>query len=577
MKILLKYLKPHSKWIVLAIILLITQASCELSLPDYMSRIINQGIIRGDLAYIYKVGIVMLIISLISVIAAVIVGLLASRIAARVANLLRKDVFERVTYFKSETLDVFSSASLMTRTTNDVTQIQSVLILIIRLVFYAPIMGIGGIIKALSKNVSMSWIIALSVGLLIALIGTIMSLTISRFKKIQRFVDQLNLIIRENLSGLLVVRAFHTERFEEKRFDAINSDLKGVQTFNNRAMSFLMPTMMLLMNLTGVLIIWEGAKQIELAALEVGDMIAFMQYTMQIIMSFIMVSVMFILIPRALVSANRIQEVLNSPLNLEEEDSRKEAKVLSGEVTFEDVSFSYQGAKEEVLKHISFTARPGEMTAIIGATGSGKTTLVNLIPRFYEVTSGRILIDGEDIRNMSKQVLRRQIGYIPQKAILFSGTIESNLKYGDESLNASDLMEISRIAQAEEFIKMKKNKLKEEISQGGGNVSGGQKQRLSIARALAKKAPIYIFDDSFSALDFKTDRKLRLALKEKVGEATLLVVAQRISSIKTADEIIVLEEGEMVGKGTHKELMKNSKVYREIAFSQLSKEELEDA
>lgn len=577
MKILLKYLKPHSKWIVLAIILLITQASCELSLPDYMSRIINQGIIRGDLAYIYKVGIVMLIISLISVIAAVIVGLLASRIAARVANLLRKDVFERVTYFKSETLDVFSSASLMTRTTNDVTQIQSVLILIIRLVFYAPIMGIGGIIKALSKNVSMSWIIALSVGLLIALIGTIMSLTISRFKKIQRFVDQLNLIIRENLSGLLVVRAFHTERFEEKRFDAINSDLKGVQTFNNRAMSFLMPTMMLLMNLTGVLIIWEGAKQIELAALEVGDMIAFMQYTMQIIMSFIMVSVMFILIPRALVSANRIQEVLNSPLNLEEEDSRKEAKVLSGEVTFEDVSFSYQGAKEEVLKHISFTARPGEMTAIIGATGSGKTTLVNLIPRFYEVTSGRILIDGEDIRNISKQVLRRQIGYIPQKAVLFSGTIESNLKYGDESLDAGDLMEISRIAQAEEFIKMKKNKLKEEISQGGGNVSGGQKQRLSIARALAKKAPIYIFDDSFSALDFKTDRKLRLALKEKVGEATLLVVAQRISSIKTADEIIVLEEGEMVGKGTHKELMKNSKVYREIAFSQLSKEELEDA
>lgn len=577
MKILLKYLKPHSKWIVLAIILLITQASCELSLPDYMSRIINQGIIRGDLAYIYKVGIVMLIISLISVIAAVIVGLLASRIAARVANLLRKDVFERVTYFKSETLDVFSSASLMTRTTNDVTQIQSVLILIIRLVFYAPIMGIGGIIKALSKNVSMSWIIALSVGLLIALIGTIMSLTISRFKKIQRFVDQLNLIIRENLSGLLVVRAFHTERFEEKRFDAINSDLKGVQTFNNRAMSFLMPTMMLLMNLTGVLIIWEGAKQIELAALEVGDMIAFMQYTMQIIMSFIMVSVMFILIPRALVSANRIQEVLNSPLNLEEEDSRKEAKVLSGEVTFEDVSFSYQGAKEEVLKHISFTARPGEMTAIIGATGSGKTTLVNLIPRFYEVTSGRILIDGEDIRNISKQVLRRQIGYIPQKAVLFSGTIESNLKYGDESLDAGDLMEISRIAQAEEFIKMKKNKLKEEISQGGGNISGGQKQRLSIARALAKKAPIYIFDDSFSALDFKTDRKLRLALKEKVGEATLLVVAQRISSIKTADEIIVLEEGEMVGKGTHKELMKNSKVYREIAFSQLSKEELEDA
>lgn len=574
MKRLLTYLRPHRTWLALAVILLFTQAMCELALPDYMSQIINKGILQKNTAFIIRTGIIMLTISLGSVAAAVLVGLIAARIAAKVAQFLRRDVFEKVSSFSSKELDQFSTASLITRTTNDITQVQSVLVMIIRMVFYAPIMGFGGIIRALSKDVSMSWIIALAVGLLILLIGLIMYLTVPKFKRIQKLIDQLNLVIRENLTGMLVKRAFHTEHFEEKRFDKTNQNLSSIQLFANRTMGIMMPAMMLLMNLTSVLVIWVGARQIELARLQVGDMIAFMQYAMQIIMSFLMISMMFILIPRAAVSGRRIVEVLQTQHSIEELDEPKELAHARGMVTFNHVSFQYPGSQEEVLHDINFVARPGETTAFIGSTGSGKTTLVNLIPRFYEVTSGEVLIDGVNVKELSLHHLRDLIGYVPQKAVLFSGTIESNLRFGNDTASDEELMAVSSIAQASEFISTKPEKLKTGIAQGGGNVSGGQKQRLAIARALAKKAPIYIFDDSFSALDFKTDRKLREALKHYTTQSTVLIVGQRISSIMHAEQIIVLDEGHMAGKGTHQELMKNCKVYEEIALSQLSKEEL---
>lgn len=574
MKVLFKYLKPHMRWLAVAVLLLFVQAMCELALPDYMSKIINQGILQSNMSYIFQTGAMMLLISFGSVLAAVLVGLIAARIAAKVAQFLRKDVFKKVSGFSSKEIDSFSTASLITRTTNDITQIQNVLVLMIRMVFYAPIMGLGGIIRALSKDVSMSWIIALAVILLILLIGLIMYVTVPRFKRIQKLIDQLNLVIRENLTGMLVIRAFHTEHFEEKRFDQTNQDLSRMQLFANRMMGLMMPAMMLLMNLTSVLVIWIGAQQIEEARLQVGDMIAFMQYAMQIIMSFLMISMMFILIPRAAVSGKRITEVLQTTNNIQEAELPEKLVDASGIVRFNHVSFRYPGSEEDILHDIDFVAKPGETTAFIGSTGSGKTTLVNLIPRFYDVTAGEVLIDGINVKELRGKELRDLIGYVPQKAILFSGTIESNLKFGNEEADEKELMAISEIAQAKEFIETKPDKLQTEIAQGGGNVSGGQKQRLAIARALAKQAPIYIFDDSFSALDFKTDRKLREALKGYTTKSTVLVVAQRISSIMHAEQIIVLDEGHVVGKGTHDELMKNCNVYKEIALSQLSKEEL---
>lgn len=576
MKVLLNYLKPHSGWLLIAISVLFTQAMCELALPDYMSKIIDQGILQSDTSYIIQTGGVMLLISLGSVIAAVSVGLIAARIAAKVAQFLRRDVFEKVNSFSSKEFNTFSTASLITRTTNDITQIQSVLVMMIRMVFYAPIMGLGGIIRALNKDVSMSWIIVLAISILFILIGTIMYLTLPRFKRIQKLIDQLNLVIRENLTGMLVVRAFHTERFEEERFDQTNKNLSNVQLFANRMMNFMMPAMMLLMNLTSVLVIWVGANQIQKGQLQVGDMIAFMQYAIQIIMSFLMISIMFILIPRAAVSGKRIAEVLVIQNSIKDPIESKKLVQANGIVTFNHVSFRYPGASEEVLHDINFVAEPGKTTAFIGATGSGKSTLINLILRFYDVTEGEILIDQVNVKDFRGQALRELIGYVPQKAMLFSGTIESNLQYGDASANEKELMAICEIAQASEFINTKPKKLQTEIAQGGGNVSGGQKQRLSIARALAKKAPIYIFDDSFSALDFKTDMKLRKALKSYTAQSTVLLVAQRISTIMHAEQILVLDEGYIVGKGTHEELMKNCQVYQEIALSQLSKEELSE-
>lgn len=571
----MKYLGPFTGWLLVAILLLFGQAACELALPDYMSNIINRGILAGDSGYIKRTGGIMLLISLGSVAAAILVGLLAARIAARVAQNLRNDVFTKVSYFSKAEIDHFSTASLITRTTNDVTQIQNLLFLMIRMIFYAPILGVGGIFKALRKDVAMSWIIALAVGILIILILGIMSLALPKFKRIQKLIDKLNLIVRENLSGMLVIRAFNTQQFEEERFDDANKTLVKVQLFANRVMSFMMPAMMLLLNLTSALIIWVGASQVQNNGLGVGDMMAFMQYAMQIIMSFLMISMMFILIPRAAVSAKRIQEVLGTQRSIVEKEDTYSGRLLKGVVTFEHVSFCYPGSEEEVLSDINFTAYPGKVTAFIGATGSGKSTLVNLVPRFYDVTKGAVLIDHNNIKDFSLRELRDNIGYVPQRAVLFSGTIESNLRYGEENASDETLSKAVDIAQAADFIKAKPGGMQSETAQGGGNVSGGQKQRLSIARALVKRAPIYIFDDSFSALDFKTNARLRKALKTYTTESTVLIVAQRISSIMYADQIIVLDEGKIVGKGTHEALMKNCQVYQEIAQSQLSKEELD--
>ena len=573
---IIKYLKPYVGYVLLAIALLFAQAMCELSLPNYMSKIINDGILKRDNGLILQAGGIMLLISLGSVVAAICVGYLGSRIGSGMARTLRGDMFKKVSSFSNTEFDKYSTASLITRTTNDITQVQNFVTMMIRMMFYAPIMGAGGVILALSKDVSMSWIIILAVVLLIGLIVVISIVVLPRFKKIQGLIDRLNLIVREQLSGMLVIRAFNTEKFEEKRFEEANRDLMKVNLFVNRVMTFMMPAMMLLMNIISVLVIWVGSHRVGEGALQVGDMMAFMQYTMQIIMSFLFISMMFIMIPRASVSAKRISEVLETELSIIDGHETKTAEDTVGLIEFKDVTFTYPGAEEAVLHNVSFIAKPGETTAFIGATGSGKSTLINLIPRFYDVTGGQILLDGVDIRKMKEHDLREQIGYVPQKGILFSGTIESNLRYGKKDATEAEVLEATTIAQAKEFIDLKPEGLDTDIAQGGSNVSGGQKQRLSIARALVKKPQIYIFDDSFSALDFKTDAKLRAEIKENVKEATVLLVAQRISTIMHAEQIIVLDEGFVVGKGTHKELLETCEVYKEIALSQLSKEELDN-
>ena len=572
---LTKYLKPFTLSLFIAIVLLFAQAMCDLALPDLMSDIVNDGITNGNSDFIIQKGMEMLAIALVSAACTVAVGFFASRVAAGLATNLRMDLFKKVQELSNREFDKFSTASLITRTTNDITQIQTLMVLMIRMIFYAPILGVGGLTKALSEDVSMSWIIGLAILGLLGLIAILFIVAIPRFKEIQKLIDRLNLVMRENLTGMLVIRAFSTERFEEKRFDKANADLTATNLFVNRTMVMMMPAMMLIMNLVTVLVVWIGANQISAFKMEVGDMMAFMQYAMQIIMAFVMLAVMFIMIPRASVSAERIAEVLEAEPTIRDCDAPKTFNEdFKGIVEFKNVCFRYPGAEDDVLHAIDFTAKPGETTAFIGSTGSGKSTLINLIPRFYDVTEGQILIDGIDIREVSRHDLRAKIGYVPQKGILFSGNIESNLYYADKKASEEDLKVASDIAQATEFIQSKPEGYKTEISQGGTNVSGGQKQRLSIARALVKKAPIYIFDDSFSALDFKTDAALRSALKSETGNSTLLIVAQRISTIMQAEQIIVLDEGRIAGKGTHKELIENCEVYQEIAFSQLSKEEL---
>lgn len=526
--------------------------------------------------YILFSGIQMLGIALISMVSAVLIMLLSSRVAAKLGKTLREKVFEKVLRFSNKELNEFSTASLITRSTNDIQQIQQLITMLFRVVVYAPIIGIGGFIKVLTNgDSSMAWIIGVAILGILFVVGTLFIIAMPKFKKLQDLTDKLNLVSREILTGLPVIRAFHKEKREEKRFDAANTDLMKTNVFVNRAMSMMMPLLMFIMNSMMILVVWVGGHSVDEGLLQVGDMMAFIQYMMQIVMAFLMISMISIMLPRASVSANRINEVLDTqPSIKDKKETKKFNPDKKGLVEFKNVCFRYPDADTEILEDINFTAKPGETTAIIGSTGSGKSTIVNLLPRFYDVTEGELLIDGVNIKDVSQKELRDIIGFVPQKGILFSGTIESNIKYSDENMSDERMVEAAKIAQATEFIEAKEKKYKDDIAQGGGNVSGGQKQRLSIARAIAKDPEIFVFDDSFSALDFKTDSALREALATKTENKTVIIVAQRISTILNADQIIVLEEGKVVGIGKHEELMKNNETYRQIALSQLSEEEL---
>lgn len=572
---LIKFLKPYSLLILGAVALLFVQAICDLSLPDYMADIVNTGVMTGKVNYILQTGSKMILITLLGTVASVTVGYLSSVIAAGASHDVRSHLFKKIEQFANAEFDKFSTASLITRTTNDITQIQTVLVMMIRLVIYAPILGVGGVIKAISSSASMSWIIGVAVICLVGLIMVLFSLVMPKFKIIQKLVDRLNLVARENIDGMLVIRAFNTQRFELNRFDKANVDLTSTNLYVNRVMTLMMPAMMLIMNLVSVLIVWVGANQVSSFQMNIGDMMAYMQYAMQIIMAFLMMSMMFIMFPRAAVSADRIAEVLETKASiLDPVNPVRFHDDFQPTIEFRDVSFCYPGGQDNVLHHINLLAKAGQTTAIIGSTGSGKSTLVNLVMRFYDVAAGDVLVDGVDIRTVTRKDLRERIGYVPQKSTLFSGSINSNLTYGDKNSTRENIERAASIAQATEFITSKEEGFDAVIAQGGTNISGGQKQRLSIARALVKNTPIYIFDDTFSALDLKTDQNLRAALKKETGKSTILLVAQRVSTIMNAEQIIVLDNGYVVGSGTHSELLKNCEVYKEIALSQLSEEEL---
>jgi ATP-binding cassette subfamily B protein len=551
----------------------LVQAASTPIKAEYIAIGMDTGKLSNN--YILYMGGIMLLLTLLSVVCTILVSFLSARAAAGLARNLRKLVFTKVESFSSAEFDKFSTASLITRSTNDITQIQMVVMMMIRMVFYAPIIGVGGIIRAIGKDSSMWWILALALGLLIGMIIIVYRVAVPKFKVIQKLIDRLNLVTRENLSGMMVIRAFNRQDFELERFDKANQDLTATNLFVNRVMVVMMPMMMLIMNGVTLLIIWIGSQQVAQAHMQVGDMMAFMQYAMQIMFSFVMLSFMFIILPRAQVSADRIADVLETETSIN--DPEKPLHIYGackGNLEFKNVSFRYPGAEEDVLHDITFTALPGQTTAFIGPTGVGKSTIVNLIPRFYDVTEGSIQLDGIDIRELTQHELRSKIGYVPQKSSLFSGTIESNLSYSDENADKDQLNEAAAIAQATEFIEGYAEKMDAPVTQLGSNLSGGQKQRLSIARALVKKAPINIFDDSFSALDFKTDSALRRSLKEYAATSTVLIITQRIATIKNADQIIVIDDGHIVGKGKHHELMKTCETYQEIALSQLSMEEL---
>jgi len=591
MKTVLKYYKPYIPYIIFIVLFLFGQAMCELALPAYMSDIIDEGIVKGNMPYIWRTGAIMIVISVGTLAFAMAGDFLAARTAAKSSRDIRHALFNKVTNFSAAELEEFSTASLITRSTNDVQTVQQTTVMLLRMAIFAPCMGIGSVVRALQTSVSLSWTVGIALGAIVIIMAGSFFLVLPKFKVLQQKLDRMNLIMKERLSGMLVIRAFTTEKHEQKRFDIANWDLTKLNLFVNKAMSFMMPLLMFVMNGVGILIVWAGAHLIEADKLMVGDMLAYLQYAMHVIMSFLFVTMIFIMIPRAAVSAQRIGAVLDveptitdpaEPAAFGEAENAKgtqcEEKACGmprGLVEFKNVSFAYPDAEEKTLEDISFIAEPGKTTAIIGGTGSGKSSLIKLIPRFYDASEGQVLVDGVDIRDITQHDLRQQIGYIPQKGVLFSGTIASNLQYGDSDATETEMMEALETAQATAFIAEKANGLDEEIAQGGTNVSGGQKQRLSIARALVKKPKIYIFDDSFSALDFKTDKALRAALKEKVGDSTLIIVAQRINTIMDAEQILVLEDGKLAGKGTHDELMETCEVYKEIALSQLSEEELE--
>ncbi len=556
---------------------ILEQAAIEAIKEEYRNIGINLDQIQNN--YIFITGLQMLGVALISMTSAVTIMFLSSRVAAKLGKTLREKIFKKVLTFSRAEINQFSTASLITRSTNDVQQIQQLLTMLFRVVVYAPIIGIGGILRVVrTSTTSMAWVIALAVFLIIATVLILFIVAMPKFKKMQDLIDRLNLVSREILTGLPVIRAFNTQKREEARFDKANKDLMKNSIFVNKSMSLMMPAMMFIMQSVMLLIIWVGGHSVDQGIMQVGDMMAFLQYTMQIVMSFLMISIISILLPRASVSAKRINEVLETEPNIKDKPIEEQAKfdeTKKGLVEFKNVSFRYPDAESEILEDIDFTAEPGKTTAIIGSTGSGKSTLVNLIPRFYDVTGGELLVDGVNVKNVAQKELRSKIGFVPQKGLLFSGTIESNIKYGKDDISDEEMKKAASIAQATEFIENKEEKYNSPIAQGGNNVSGGQKQRLSIARALAINPEIYVFDDSFSALDLKTDKALRDALNEQTQNKTVIIVAQRVSTIMNADQIIVLEEGKIVGKGTHEELLENCETYKQIALSQLSKEELE--
>lgn len=573
---LLKYLKPYWLIMIIVVITIFIQVQADLALPDYMARIVNEGIIQEDQDLVWSIGKEMLLVSLIGGVFTIISGYLISKASAGLARDVRAKLFSHVESFSLVEINKFSIASLITRSTNDIQQVQGVLGNFLRPMLFAPIMGVGAVMRAINTAPSISWIIGLTVLTIISIMAATFSITMPRFKKLQQLVDKLNLVARENLTGLRVIRAFNTETYEESRFNDVNVDLTKANLFVNRVMVILFPVMMFLFNITSIAIIWFGAHLVADNELQIGDMMAFMQYSMQVIFSFLMISMMFIMVPRAAVSIDRINEVLDTDLTIKDPKSPKKIKGdPKGKVEFKNVSFAYENAEEPVIRDISFVADPGKTTAIIGSTGSGKSTIINLIPRFFDVTKGKILIDGIDIRDLDQKYLHDLIGYTPQKPILFSGSIASNIKYGDPNGDDKRMEQIAEIAQAEEFITDLPEKYDTNMAQGGLNFSGGQKQRVSIARALYEDPKIFIFDDTFSSLDFKTDAMLRKALKEKTKEKTVLVVSQRIGTILDADKIIVLSDnGTIAGIGTHQELMKGCEVYQEIAQSQLSEDEL---
>ena len=573
-----EFMRPYTGMMICIAALLFVEAMCALLLPGYMADIVNDGVLPGHIPVIWRNGVIMLLITLLAMAAALVVGFLTARTASGVARDMRQAVFDKVLCFSSAEINRFATSSLITRTTNDITQIQAALMIAIRQLIYAPIIGVGGIIRALERDVSMAWIIALATVVMIGVMVLLFLIALPNFKMIQSLIDRLNLVSRENLSGILVVRAFSTQHFEKKRFDKANRDLADVNLFVNQTFAFITPAMMLILNLTTAAIVWFGARQASAFRIDIGDIFAFLQYGMLIIFAFLMIAIMFVMLPRAAVSAGRVKEVLESEGSiLYREDPVALPVDRRGVVEFRDVSFRYPDAMENddnVLNNISFTAKPGETTAIIGSTGSGKTTILRLLLRFFDVSGGGIYLDGVDIRDVRKEDLHDKIGYVPQKASLFTGTIRSNLLYADKAATEETILNAVEIAQSEAFIREKEDGYESNVAQGGANFSGGQRQRLSIARALVKNAPIYLFDDSFSALDVKTDALLRAALKEKMSGSTKLIVAQRISSIMDAEQIVVIDNSRIAGLGTHKELMQTCEVYREIAASQLSEKEL---